>query len=160
MVTGSRTRFIVASLASLALAFGAMAHAQQPIEQIEILTTTEAYDPIRYEAAFIIAEAWRELGFDVIVRPLEFSTLLERFYDEQDFDVTILGWSGRVDRLDPQHFLSTLDSRQTSLGSNNPGGYTNPAYDALFDAVAEFDADARRAIVLEMQDSWHPTRRW
>jgi peptide/nickel transport system substrate-binding protein len=89
----------------------------------------------------------------VTVRPLEFSTLLERFYDEQDFDVTILGWSGRVDRLDPQHFLSTLDSRQTSLGSNNPGGYMNERYDELFDLQSrEFDADSRRALVLEMQE--------
>ncbi len=155
MRTGTRTRTtVVASLVALALAFGVMtAQAQEPVPQIEILTTTEAYDPIRYEAAFMVADTWRELGFDVIVRPLEFSTLLERFYDQQDFDVTILGWSGRVDRLDPQHFLSTLDSRQTSLGSNNPGGYANPEYDALFDAqAAEFDADARRAIVHEMQE--------
>ncbi len=155
MRTGTRTRStMVASLVALALAFGVFtAQAQEPVPQIEILTTTEAYDPIRYEAAFMVAETWRELGFDVIVRPLEFSTLLERFYDQQEFDVTILGWSGRVDRLDPQHFLSTLDSRQTSLGSNNPGGYSNPEYDALFDAqAAEFDADARRAIVHEMQE--------
>ncbi len=150
----STRRAWIAALAALAIAFGlATAQAQEPVPQIEILTTTEAYDPIRYEAAFMVADTWRELGFEVIVRPLEFSTLLERFYDQQDFDVTILGWSGRVDRLDPQHFLSTLDSRQTSLGSNNPGGYSNPEYDSLFDAqAAEFDADARRAIVLEMQE--------
>jgi peptide/nickel transport system substrate-binding protein len=149
----SRSKWL-AGAALLLVVFGPLtAHAQEPVPTIEILTTTEAYDPIRYEAAFMTADTWRELGFDVVVRPLEFSTLLERFYDQQDFDVTILGWSGRVDRLDPQHFLSTLDSRQTSLGSNNPGGYTNPAYDALFDAqAAEFDADARRAIVLEMQE--------
>ncbi len=155
MRTQASTRRVwIAALAALAIAFGlATAQAQEPVPQIEILTTTEAYDPIRYEAAFMVADTWRELGFEVIVRPLEFSTLLERFYDQQDFDVTILGWSGRVDRLDPQHFLSTLDSRQTSLGSNNPGGYSNPEYDALFDAqAAEFDADARRAIVLEMQE--------
>jgi len=155
MHTSTRPRSTwVPVLIALTLALGLVtAQAQTAVPQIEILTTTEAYDPIRYESAFIIAEDWRTLGFDVVVRPLEFSTLLERFYDEQDFDITILGWSGRVDRLDPQHFLSTLDSRQTSLGSNNPGGYSNPAYDAMFDAqAAEFDADARRAIVLEMQE--------
>jgi peptide/nickel transport system substrate-binding protein len=129
----------------------------EPVGEIEIITTTEAYDPIRYEAAFIIADAWRDLGFDVVVRPTEFSTALQRFYDEQDFDVTILGWSGRVDRLDPQHFLGTLDSRQAGLGGNNPGGYDNPEYDVLFDAqAAEFDADARRQIVLDMQELYMP----
>jgi len=142
----------LAALLALTLVFGA-AQAQEPIPTIEILTTTESYDPIRYESGFIIADAWRQLGFDVVVRPLEFSTLVARFFDEQNFDVTILGWSGRVERLDPQHFLATLDSRQSTPGSNNPGGYDNPAYDALFDAQArELDADARRALVLEMQE--------
>ncbi|MBW6454564.1 MAG: hypothetical protein K0A98_01650 [Trueperaceae bacterium] len=144
-------RWLVALVAA-GLLWGA-AQAQEPIPTIEILTTTESYDAIRYEGAFIIADAWRELGFDVVVRPQEFSTLLQRFYDEQDFDVTILGWSGRVERLDPQHFLATLDSRQAGLGANNPGGYANPAYDALFDLQSrEFDADARRAYVQQMQE--------
>ncbi len=83
--------------------------AQERVPSLEIFTTTESYDPIRYEGAFIIADAWRELGLDVTVTPLEFRTLLDRFYSEQGFDATILGWSGRVDRLDPQYFLGTLD---------------------------------------------------
>ncbi len=127
--------------------------AQTLVPPINIITTTEAYDPIRYEAAFIIADAWRELGFEVNVQPTEFNTALARFYDEQDFDAAVLGWSGRVDRLDPQHFLATLDSRQSSLGSNNPGGYNNPEYDALFDAQSqEFDAERRQELVHKMQE--------
>ncbi|MFU8772572.1 MAG: hypothetical protein ACNA8H_09160, partial [Anaerolineales bacterium] len=125
----------------------------EPVPPVEIITTTEAYDPIRYEAGFIIQDAWEQLGLEVIVRPMEFATALERFYDEQDFDATILGWSGRVERLDPQHFLSTLYTGQTDLGGNNPGGYSNPEYDRLFEAQGrEFDVDARLDMVLEMQD--------
>jgi len=145
-----------ASIAALT-AFAAPGAAQERVPSVEIFTTTESYDPIRYEGAFIIADAWRELGMDVSVRPLEFSTLLDRFYSEQDFDATILGWSGRVDRLDPQFFLGTLDSRQGGLGANNPGGYDNPDYDALYDAQgAEFDVEARQAIVHEMQELYVP----
>ncbi len=142
------------SLAALALASVAgTAFAQQPVPQIELLTTTEAYDPIRYESAFIIQDAWQQLGFDVIVRPTEFNTLLGLFYDEQNFDAAVVGWSGRVDRLDPQHYLATLDSRQSGLGANNPGGYNNPDYDALFDAQSrEFDTEARRELVMQMQE--------
>lgn len=136
-----------------ALAVAGTVLAQERLAPIELLTTTEAYDPIRYESAFIVAEAWRELGFEVNVRPTEFNTLLAQFYDEQDFDAAVVGWSGRVDRLDPQHFLATLDSRQSQLGANNPGGYNNPEYDALFDAQSrEFDTAARQAIVHEMQE--------
>ncbi len=144
-------------LTALALAvFAACAPSEtvgDAVPEVEVLTTTEAYDPIRYEAAFMIAEAWEELGFEVNVRPLEFSSLLQLFYDEQNFDATILGWSGRVDRLDPQHFLGTLHGGQTDLGANNPGGYSNPDYDALFEAQSrEFNADRRRELVLEMQE--------
>ncbi|TVR92556.1 MAG: ABC transporter substrate-binding protein [Spirochaetaceae bacterium] len=144
-------------LTALALAvFAACAPSEtvgDAVPEIELLTTTEAYDPIRYEAAFMIADAWEELGFAVNVRPLEFSSLLQLFYDEQNFDATILGWSGRVDRLDPQHFLGTLHGGQTDLGANNPGGYSNPDYDALFEAQSrEFNADRRRELVLEMQE--------
>ncbi|MBK5928878.1 ABC transporter substrate-binding protein [Rhodobaculum claviforme] len=148
-------RLGVAMAATLSVAGPALA--QERVPAVEIYTTTESYDPIRYESAFMIADAWRELGLDVTITPLEFRTLLDRFYSEQDFDAVILGWSGRVDRLDPQFFLGTLDSRQGSPGANNPGGYDNPAYDALFDAQSrEFDIEARRDIVHEMQDLYMP----
>lgn len=143
---GSTILLAVAAVATTAVA-------QERLAPIEIYTTTQSYDPIRYESAYIIAAAWRDLGLEVDVRPMEFSTLLDRFYTEQDFDATVLGWSGRTDRLDPQFFLGTLDSRQAEPGANNPGGYTNAAYDVLFDAQSrEFDIAARRDIVHEMQD--------
>lgn len=145
------------AVGALALGAGSAALAQERVPAIEIITTTESYDPIRYEAAFIIAEAWESLGLEVIVRPTEFSTALERFYSQQDFDVTILGWSGRVDRLDPQHYLGTLDGAQSGPGGNNPGGYQNPDYDRLFAAQSqEFDAETRRDLVWEMQDLYMP----
>jgi len=140
-------------LVALLLPFAGLAQSGEPVPTIELLTTTEAYDPIRYEAAFIMADAWEQLGFSVDVRPMEFGTLLDRFYDRQVFDACILGWSGRVERLDPQHFLSTLYGEQTVMGGNNPGGYIDPAVDELFELQArEFDATARRAYVHQIQD--------
>lgn len=145
----------LALAASLAVA--PLAQAQERVPPVEILTTTQSYDPIRYEGAFIVAEAWRELGLEVTVTPLEFSTLLDRFYAQQDFDAAVVGWSGRVDRLDPHFFLGTLDSRQSGPGANNPGGYSNPEYDALFDAQArEFDIAERQRLVHEIQDLYMP----
>lgn len=124
-----------------------------PFDEIVLYTTTEAYDPIRYEAAFMVAEAWEELGFRVQVEPTEFATLLERFYDEQDYDATILGWSGRTDRLDPHHFLGTLYGGHTDPGGNNAGGWVNEEFDELFrQQQGEPDEDARRDQVLRMQE--------
>ncbi len=154
-----KPRTILGALLLPALSAAAVttALAQERVPPIELITTTEAYDPIRYEAAYIIADAWRELGLEVTVRPTEFRTALDRLYSQQDFDAVILGWSGRVDRLDPQFFLATLDSRQSGLGGNNPGGYSNPDYDALYDAQSrEFDSDTRRDLVREMQELYMP----
>ncbi|WP_249975250.1 ABC transporter substrate-binding protein [Vreelandella olivaria] len=155
--SGKRT-----SLRVLAVTLGlgvcaSQSQAQEPMPSITLTTTTESYDPIRYEAAFIIAERWEELGLDVTVAPTEFSTALERLYDQQDFDATILGWTGRTDRLDPQFFLSTLDSRQSNPGGNNPGGYDNPEFNALFDQQSQaFDPDERQQLVMEMQELYKP----
>lgn len=149
------THISLAGRLAFCVALGApfMAQAQTAIEPIEILTTTEAYDPIRYEGAYIVAEAWKELGLDVTVTPTEFSTLLGKFYDQQDFKVVISGWSGRVDRLDPQFYLGTLATANTEMGANNPGGYSNPDYDALYDAQArEFDQAKRQEMVHELQE--------
>ncbi len=147
-----RKKLIVLLVPVLVLGLTLTAGAEA-IPEIEIMTTTEAYDPIRYEAAFLIQENWEELGLEVDVRPTEFSTLIETFYDEQDFEVAIAGWSGRVERLDPQHFLGTLHSEQTDLGGNNPGGYMNTRVDELFYLQErEFDMDQRREYVHEIQE--------
>ncbi len=122
------------------------------IDEINILTTTESYDPILYEAGHLIAQSWRELGFEVSVRTRDLMPHIQIFYDEQDFDVAILLWTGRVDRLDPHFFLSTLSSEQTGLGENNPGGYVNLDYDTILEKQQkEFDVNARRELVHEAQ---------
>lgn len=142
---------VTAMMLLILFSFGSVAMAEK-VPEINLITPTEAYDPIRYEAAFLIAEAWQKLGMDVTVRPTEFSTILQRFYHEQDFDATIMGWSGRVERLDPQHFLGTLHSGQADLGGNNPGGYSSEEYDRLFEAQqSEFDVQRRRELVHKAQ---------
>ncbi len=131
--------------------------AKERVAPITLETTTEAYDPIRYEAAYIVADAWRQLGLDVTVRPTEFSTLLGRFYDQQDFDATVIGWSGRTDRLDPQFFLGSLYSKQGAKGGNNAGGYSSADYDVLYEAQsAEFDPEKRQELVRKAQETYMP----
>ena len=73
--------------------------------------------------------------------------------DQQDFDVSMYGWGGRVERLDPQHFLGSLYSGQADRGGTNPGGYTNEEYDALFEKQSGlYDPNERREVVLKMQE--------
>lgn len=123
------------------------------VDEIEIITTTEAFDPVLYEAAFLIAEDWEELGFRVRVRPMEFATLVNRYIAEQDFDTLMIWWSGRVERLDPQHFLGSYHSGQIDPGGTNPSGYSNPEFDRLFEEQQrEFDVERRRELVLKAQE--------
>ncbi len=145
------TKLVVLICLLMFFGLGSAVSATQ-VPEFTIITTTEGYDPIRYEAAFLIQEDWAKLGIKVNVQPTEFSTLIETFYNQQDFELAIVGWSGRVDRLDPQHFLGTFHSGQADLRGNNPGGYSNPEYDRLFDLQGkEFDANKRREYVMEMQ---------
>ncbi len=148
----SRKILILLILPMLVLGLSLTAGAE-PLPEFELMTTTEGYDPIRYEAAFLIEENFAELGIQVDVQPTEFSTLIDNFYNEQDFDVAIVGWSGRVERLDPQHFLGTLHSGQTDPGGNNPGGYANERVDELFaQQEVEFDMERRQEMVYEIQE--------
>jgi len=147
-----RNLLIIFIIAALLIGFS-MGVVAERVPKLTIKTTTEGYDPIRYEAAFLIQENWAELGIEVDILPTEFSALIQQFYNEQDFEIAIAGWSGRVDRLDPQHFLGTLESNQADLGGNNPGGYVNERYDELFVLQStEFDQNKRREYVQEMQE--------
>lgn len=144
--------FTIAVLIVLLSAQTAMLASDTRLPQIEILSFSEGYDPVRYEAGFIIGDAWSELGFDVVVTTVAPSTQGQRVYHEQDFDAALQGWGARIDRLDPHHFLSTMHSDQTRLGGVNPAGYSNPDYDAVFEAQqSELDVEARRELVHEAQ---------
>lgn len=134
------------------MAVTAVAGQEMPVPPVTILTNTLDYDPVRFEAAYMIADAWGELGLSVEVEALPFPDLVERVQNRQDFDAAILGWSGRVDRLDPQFFLGLLDSHQAEIRGNNVTGYANADYDALFHAQSRaFDSAERLRLVHEMQ---------
>lgn len=111
------------------------------------------YDPVRYEAAHMIADAWQELGLTVEVEAMPFPDLIHRVQHRQDFDAAIMGWSGRADRLDPQFFLGLLDAHQSGLRGNNVSGYANPEFDALFhEQASTFDPSKRRELVHAAQE--------
>ncbi|WP_369068855.1 ABC transporter substrate-binding protein [Kineococcus terrestris] len=80
----------------------------------------------------------RDGGFDVVVRPVEYSTLLD-VQTRGDFEAVQLGWSGRVDpHGNSASFLSTG-------GSNNYAGWSNPEADDLVTRAAQETDPAVRA---------------
>lgn len=123
------------------------------IPPVTLLTTTYEYDPIRYQAAYKISEWWREIGLEVNVIPLEFNELTESIRDlgddEIEWDAFIYGWSGRIERADPDMFIYSIShSSQADVGGNNTYKYRSPDYDALAEAQRRImDPEVRRLVV-------------
>lgn len=128
--------------------------AGNPVESIEFIVTTQDYDPVRYEFGNLIAENWRELGFEVDVNPLAWNTIVGRTFDEQNFDAFTLNWAGRAERLDPDPFSYSLHhSSQTDTGGNNMVNYESSEYDEYAEAQrTTYDEDERREAVLQCQE--------
>lgn len=126
------------------------------VPEIEILTMTPEFQRAHYEGALMLAEEWQELGIDVSVQPLETNTLLSRIYssDSHDFDVYMAGWTGRVERLDPDMFIySVFHSSTADPGGNNASGFIHSEFDKLAENQrTEMDMDARREIIFEAQE--------
>jgi peptide/nickel transport system substrate-binding protein len=75
-------------------------------------------------------------GFKLTIQPVEFSSLLDQ-EDAGKFETIQLGWSGRVDPdANITNFVGTG-------GSQNVGGYSNPALDTLL-AQARGATDAKQ----------------
>lgn len=96
---------------------------------------TNSPDTIRFAQA--LQAQVKEAGFDLAIKPVEYSTLLD-VQARGRFEAILLGWSGRVDpHGNTFNFLSTG-------GGNNYSGYSNKKVDALLtDAGATTDTAER-----------------
>jgi len=100
--------------------------------QIEILTPQADYDPIRAAAGTLIAQNLRKIGVNAISKPTAFGQIVTRVFDEQDFDMWILGWS-LSGFIVPSYIESFYHSRHTGLGDDNAEGYINKSLDKVID---------------------------
>ncbi|OWZ83202.1 ABC transporter substrate-binding protein [Natranaerobius trueperi] len=127
------------------------------VPELTLHTTTMEFDPGRNEAALMIQENMEELGFKVDVRPLEHSTLVDRARrapGEKDWHGLILGWSGRIERIDPDMFTYTLfHSSQAVQGGNNFHAYQDDEFDEIAKAQRKaMDTDERQELIYEAQE--------
>lgn len=141
---------------ALALLYGCGNEKQEPanrVPSIEFWIQTQSADPIRYEAGLMIAENWRELGFDVDTQTREWSSMSAEGMKAHEHQAFMVKYGGKPERVDPYHWLYTMHhSSNTVEGGSNVAGYSNPAYDALADEFASnMDIDARRDAALGMQ---------
>ncbi|MBI4297406.1 MAG: ABC transporter substrate-binding protein [Chloroflexi bacterium] len=122
----------------------------KPVPELEILAPSAGYDPLRATYAVWIEQWLREMGIPVRANLTGFNVIVPRVFEEQNFDMWILGWGLTVF---PTYLENFFHSKHSVLGDNNAGGYSNPEFDKLAeDLIAETDIDKAKEIAFKMQE--------
>jgi peptide/nickel transport system substrate-binding protein len=98
--------------------------------------------------AELLQDMWEAIGVRVEIQGLDPDTLTSVCCPTFDYDIMLWGWGSDPD---PSFLLSVLTCAEIPSGTSE-SGYCNPDYDQMYaDQGIETDADARVAIVHEMQ---------
>ncbi len=138
------------------LAATASAQAQpagDAIRPLSLLTQPQAASPQDYQAAELAADAWKQLGLAVQVRPLpgqQFNQVV--WYERQRWDATTWQMVGRPERSDPDELTYNLFVSANAANGYDFVGYVNPEYDRLAQAQREeLDVARRQALIQQAQ---------
>jgi peptide/nickel transport system substrate-binding protein len=102
--------------------------------------------------AELLSETWGQIGVTLQMQAVDPDALTSQCCPAFDFDIMIWGWGSDPD---PNLLLGVMTTDQIPTGSSETG-YSNPAYDALYNQQAtELDKDARKALVWQMQQIVH-----
>jgi ABC-type transport system substrate-binding protein len=125
----------------------------EPVPEIELLAPNFEYDEVRATEALSIEQWLDEAGISVTVVLSDFNPIVDRVFNQVDFDTYILGWS-LDNKAFPRYLESFFHSRQDTLvsgGSNTPG-YNSPLYDVLVDQfMATPDRAHAQSLAYSMQ---------
>ncbi|HEY0419567.1 MAG TPA: hypothetical protein VGC80_08610, partial [Acetobacteraceae bacterium] len=137
--------------------FGAAALAQpagDPIRPLTIITQPQAAAPQEYQAAEMTAEAWKQLGLQVTLRPMPAQQFNQTvWYERQKWDSTTWQMVGRPERSDPDELTYNLFVSANAANGYDFVGYINPEYDRLAQAQREeLDTTKRQALVKQAQE--------
>ena len=120
------------------------------VPDMTILAPSAGYDPLRSTFAIWIERWLREAGIPVTAQLKGFNVIVPKVFDEQDFDMWILGWGLTVF---PDYLNDFFNSERAELGDLNAGGYSNPEFDNLGNQlVAETDIDNAREQAFRLQE--------
>lgn len=126
----------------------------EAIDPLVILTSLPEENMVNYEMSAEIAQELQKLGVDITAQSTDFAVLIDTIYGEDsDYDAYTIGWSGRVERLDPDMFIHSINhSNNSEPGGNNTERYRSDEFDAAADAQRqEMDVGLRRDLVFEAQ---------
>ena len=107
-----------------------------PVPEMELLAPSAGYDPLRSTFAIWIEQYANDLGVPLKANLTGFNIIVERVFNQQDFDMWILGYSLSIF---PDYVYDFFHSSRSGLSDRNAGGYSNPEFDALADTIKTCD---------------------
>ena len=109
---------------------------------MEVLSPSPGYDPLRSTFAIWIERWLNEVGIPLRANLTGFNVIVDKVFNQQDFDMWILGWGLSAF---PDYLEAFFHSRHSGLEGHNAGGYNNPEFDRLADELlAETDLETAR----------------
>jgi ABC-type transport system substrate-binding protein len=117
----------------------------RPVPPLVLLTPPADYDPIRIKAGELIAKNLRDLGMDIIAKPLDFDALVAKM-NAFDYDMLIIGWSLSSDPIgNVFDILGPMASQNYfafwSTTNDNPFYNTLGGVSTMADAQTQYLAD-------------------
>jgi ABC-type transport system substrate-binding protein len=129
------------------------------LAEIELLTPSADYDPMRATAAIWIAQWMNEVGIPVQANPTGFNTIISSVFEpdletgEIEFDWYILGWSLGNPALPTFHESFFACANDARAGGFNTSGYCSEELDAAAAGLnASKTLDEGRQYVHEMDN--------
>ena len=124
------------------------------VPSITILSSLPEANMVNYEMANEVAEELRALGVDIKAVPTDFAVLMDVIYGEDNAHyMYTIGWSGRIERLDPDMFIHSINHIfNAEVGGNNTDRYRNEEFDKnADDQRSEMVPEKRKELVFEGQ---------
>ncbi|MBT7630952.1 MAG: twin-arginine translocation pathway signal protein, partial [Desulfobacula sp.] len=80
--------------------------AGKTVEPMTLLTCNASFDPVRPEMGRLISQACKKIGWNVTLAAEDYNMGIGKVFKEKDFDMFIVRWTGRANRIDPETFTA------------------------------------------------------
>jgi peptide/nickel transport system substrate-binding protein len=130
------------------------AKAGAKVETPALITSTAKFDPVRPETVRLIAQAAKQIGFDIDANPIDYNQGIQKVIMEHDYDMFLVRLTGASVRIDPNVFIYQVHHpSQYKKGGFNWTGYDNAKVSAIAIAQqSEMDVNKRRDLVFQAQE--------
>lgn len=112
---------------------------------LELTMTLPSAYPLHVQTGEIIADQLRRIGVNVKIEIVEWGTWLEKVYTQRDYDLSVVGLTGK---LDPH----TILSRYVSTNSRNFTSFNSAEFDQLISEGIRVSGVERKAIYDQAQE--------